>query len=99
MFLGCKCRTKCSHLTWEWCENNIHIKIFFYGTKNSPVSKSSPLNYYFFTKLFCIGNSHNLSEHIFNNRTAQTCHNIIRVLAISLFINYCTVHKYCASAS
>ena len=86
MFLGCKCRTKCSHLTWEWCESNIHIKIFFYGTKNSPVSKSSPLNYYFYTKLFSIGNSHNLREHIFNNRTAQTCHNIIRVLAISLFI-------------
>ena len=79
--------------------DHFFAQIFFHGSKNGVILKGSPLDHDLVAQGIHIGYADHFRKYIFYDGTAQPGHDVLGLLAVSLFGDDAAVHKYRAPAS
>ena len=98
-FSGCHSRTDRAHNARIRCTDHLFAGILFQRPQYSVILERTALYNDPVAQRIQILQTDNLGKYIFYNGTAQTGHDIARILAVSLLCDNTAVHKYCTAAA
>ena len=98
-FAGDKCYAYSSHKARIGRSSYLLANVLFECAQYCVVQERATLDHDVVAELFQIGNTNYLGEYVFDDRAAQTRHDIVWVLAVLLFGYDAAVHEHRAAAS
>ncbi|CDC70619.1 unknown [Oscillibacter sp. CAG:155] len=94
-----KSRAQSAHFAGVWGQGHLPAQIFLQSPEDREVPEGSALDHHPISQFRDIGDPNHLGKDVFDNGPAKARHQVIRLLAVALFIDDGAVHEHGAPAA